>query len=325
MYKISLGMIFPLFLIGTVRCSGFTVILTADKTTVAVGDSVQFTGTITGDYVPPVYYDWFFGDGSSDTSSSNTISHTYTFVPTPNPVTVNVCVRDTADSQHVHTASISITVVGVTIDSFPLWLLVYKQGDNPTRPAHATGIPGGGTYQWGQVFRGTGRFDYMGGNTGPDVTLRGTAASSSRNDADVVVGYIYNGVEATDRKSLYMRTPVSTTSQADGDAKPCSTGFYRNYYHKLKDQFGDYIAYAGIGMQEDVQEVPPSDKAVSQLQAQTQNNYAFGISVRDYLYAPFGYCGTWTQKLLAQGFVTAPTYTITFTAVETSDFIVKRP
>lgn len=31
------------------------------------------------------------------------------------------------------------------------------------------------------------------------------------------------------------------------------------------------------------------------------------------------------ENVWAQGFNTAPTYTITFTAVETSDFIVKRP
>jgi len=178
-----------------------------------------------------------------------------------------------------------LTVVKIEITDAPDYVLVYtgsEAGNQPTKTATAVGAPSGGDYYWTRTKNGDGDIQFMSGQTSSIVTIRGTAPSSDplRDDVDLIVSYY--GCEVS--VALRVRRMSSTTCQP-GDLDPGRFRCTRYFYHRIKDQFDDFIDETGIPCDENLRwkEGAPTPDPQSGETASHSSDGAWpgGIAVKD--------------------------------------------
>lgn len=247
--------------------------------TVAKGTTVNFKAipnpaTATWPTNKPVWGGEASGTGETTSATFNTVSASATDYKTV-----------TAECGNTITANILILTVEITIA--PDWVLVYRNSNAPSTTATALGEPIGGTYKWTWSTKsgGTGRIKFAGTDTSSSVDIIGDLYSHPVQPDDVTlkVEYTLGGVTVEDIVDLTVRAMTATTSEAT-NLETTAAWFQRQYYHKIKDQYGVVISEIGIPVEEEIIFVE-GDEGLGEWTggAPTSDWGQYGISVRDNL------------------------------------------
>lgn len=223
---------------------------------------------------------------------------------------------------------IDFTVVGVGVGVEILycydWILMYTgehADDTPTQNCVAIGRPSGGSYSWECSTTASGMLGIVSGQNTDTAKVKGIAASSSVGDAKITVSYTLGGETAEETGSVTVRRPAQTlVHHGDFDWENRTT---INYFHKVRDQFGESIGRTGMpcdevvtceyGLDENV--TSPADTAIHDAEKAPEypfGNWEGGIAVKDVLGCPTTQMenSKYKQKIYIGGWLTWPTYYI---------------
>jgi hypothetical protein len=206
----------------------------------------------------------------------------------------------------------------VLITSAPEWILTYKGRPCPfTKTVIASGSPPGGTYHWSSTGEGT-VFLVSGQGSNP-LTIRGGVPGLCYLE----VKYTVNGCEAYDCTIIKVRRPASTTMHAGNLFYPTPQYIKRYYYHRVKDQYGDYIDVEGIYCSEKVKKVWGEDVDKTSPGETSywgaDGDWQGGIAVRDAIGCPTNIQDSKFDQSLKVGYYsTTPDYYIWLTPSESN-------
>lgn len=216
----------------------------------------------------------------------------------------------------------SLTVIDIELIESPGvddFCLIFT-GDHPdsgdplhgTEPTLSFGVevtPSGGDIQWvADAEVGIGMFGIVGSSTSATVDFRGAVASDSPYDAYMDIDYTFEGVTISDSYSFTVSKPDSTTCDED-DVRYVATQRLRDFYHEIKDQFGDVILTPGIVCDEDITVIYGEDPDMTDW-GTTQDYGSWGIAVKDVVSFPVGTDDTKHDQLLTAGGESTSSYYI---------------
>jgi len=207
--------------------------------------------------------------------------------------------------------TITVTAVEVEITYVPIYTcFAYYGQDAPSCLAVAQGNPSGGTYTWSFTSAG-GNINFLGGQNSDTLSFRGT----SPGNVTLKITYTKGGVQFYDTETVKVRR-MSTTDSHRGDLTLALNYYKVKYYHRLKDQYGEYIDVLGIPCEENLTVIygeTGEEGAGNTDYYGSDGAWNGGICVRDYLKYPSNTEDSKVdQTLKAGGWTTSPYYFIWF-------------